>query len=89
MKEFDNTVLAMSEWLDQRMDAYLILLTKDGASGMIMNGESDDIVDSLASGMVDHPELREIVLKAVGLAMHQIEEECHHCGDDVNDISLN
>ena len=32
---FDNTVLAMSEWLDERMDGYLMLLTKDGQSGMI------------------------------------------------------
>lgn len=84
-KDFDNTVLAMSEWLDKRMDAYLMLLTKDGASGMIMNGESDDVIDALASGMVDHEELRAIVLKAVGVAMH--EEEQHHCGDDVNDIN--
>ena len=84
-KDFDNTVLAMSEWLDERMDAYLMLLTKDGASGMIMNGESDDVIDALASGMVDHEELRAIVLKAVGVAMHEIEEQ-HHCGDDVDDI---
>jgi hypothetical protein len=85
-KDFDNTVLAMSEWLDERMDAYLMLLTKDGASGMIMNGESDDVIDALASGMVDHEELRAIVLKAVGVAMHEIEEQ-HHCGDDVDDIN--
>lgn len=85
-KDFNNTVLAMSEWLDERMDAYLMLLTKDGASGMIMNGESDDVIDALASGMVDHEELRAIVLKAVGVAMHEIEEQ-HHCGDDVNDIN--
>lgn len=84
-KDFDITVLAMSEWLDERMDGYLILLTKDGASGMIMNGEADDVIDALASGMVDHEELRAIVLKAV-VAMHEIEEQ-HHCGDDVNEIN--
>lgn len=80
--DFDNTVLAMSEWLDQRMDAYLMLLSKDGQSGMIMNGEADDMVEALASGMVDHIELREIILKAVGLAMHEIEQQ-HHCGGDI------
>lgn len=72
-KDFDNTVLAMSEWLDERMDGYLMLLTKDGQSGMIMNGDSDDIVESLASGMVDHKELRAIVLKAVGMAMLELD----------------
>lgn len=70
---FDNTVLAMSEWLDERMDGYLMLLTKDGQSGMIMNGDPDDIVESLASGMVDHKELRAIVLKAVGMAMLELD----------------
>ena len=84
MKEdFNNTVMAMSEWLDGRMDGYLLLLTKDGQSGMIMNGETEDIVEALASGMVDHDELRAIILKALGLAMHELECE-HHCGDDIN-----
>lgn len=88
---FDNTVLAMSEWLDQRMDAYLMLLSKDGQSGMIMNGDADDIVESLASGMVDHKELRAIVLKAVGMAMLELDilsqngEEV----DGIGDFNLN
>ena len=88
---FDNTVLAMSEWLDQRMDAYLMLLSKDGQSGMIMNGDTDDIVESLASGMVDHKELRAIVLKAVGMAMLELDilsqngEEV----DGIGDFNLN
>lgn len=89
--DFDNTVLAMSEWLDQRMDAYLMLLSKDGQSGMIMNGDADDIVESLASGMVDHKELRAIVLKAVGMAMLELDilsqggEEV----DGIGDFNLN
>lgn len=87
-KDFDNTVLAMSEWLDERMDGYLMLLTKDGQSGMIMNGESDDVTEALASGMVDHEELRAIVLRAVGMAMHELDE-INHCGEDINDINLN
>lgn len=87
-KDFDNTVLAMSEWLDKKMDAYLILLSKDGGNGMILNGDSDDVVDALASGMVDHKELRTIVLQAVGLAMHEIEQQ-HHCGDDINEFNMN
>lgn len=87
-KDFDNTVLAMSEWLDKKMDAYLILLSKDGGNGMILNGDSDDVVDALASGMVDHKELRTIVLQAVGLAMHEIEQQ-NHCGDDINEFNMN
>lgn len=86
-KEIKNTVLAMSEWMDERMDAYLMFLSKDGQSGMIMNGDSDEVVEALASGIVEHKELRAMVLKAVGIAMHEIEAQ-HHCGDDVN-ISMN
>lgn len=86
--DFDNTVLAMSEWLDQRMDAYLILLTKDGASGMIMNGEADDVIDALASGMVAHPELREVILSAVAVAMEELDAD-HHCGNDIKDFNMN
>ena len=90
-KDFDNTVLAMSEWLDERMDGYLMLLTKDGQSGMIMNGDSEDVEEALASGMVDHPELREIVLTAVAMAMQELGE-ISHCGEDagnIKDLNLN
>lgn len=87
-KDFDNTILAMSEWLDDKMDAYLIILSKDGQSGLIKNGEDEDIVESLADGMVAHQELREIILQAVGLAMSQIEQG-HHCGNDINEYNLN
>ena len=86
-KDFDNTVLAMSEWLDERMDGYLMLLTKDGQSGMIMNGDSDDIVESLASGMVEHKELRAIVLKAVGMAMLELDILSQN-GEEVDGIDL-
>lgn len=86
-KDFDNTVLAMSEWLDERMDGYLMLLTKDGQSGMIMNGDDDDVTEALASGMVDHEELRAIVLRAVGMAMHEI----NHCddADEIDSFNMN
>lgn len=90
-KDFDNTVLAMSEWLDERMDGYLILVTKNGANGMIMNCESEDVADALASGMIDHPSLRQIVLEAVALAMEQLGE-INHCGDDasnLDDLNMN
>jgi hypothetical protein len=87
-KDFDNTVLAMSEWLDERMDGYLLLLTKDGQSGMIMNGDDEDVAEALASGMVDYEELRAIVLRAVGMAMH-ILAEINHCGDDINEFNAN
>ena len=78
----------MSEWLDERMDGYIIALTKDGASGLVMNGDDEDLVESLAARMVEHAELRGIVLKAVGRAMHEIEQE-HHCGDDINEFNMN
>ena len=87
-KDFDNTVLAMSEWLDERMDAYLIILTKYGGSGLIKNGENEDIVEALADGMVDHPSLCQIILEAVALAMEQLGE-INHCGEDINDFNLN
>lgn len=86
---FDNTVLAMSEWLDERMDGYLMLLTKDGQSGMIMNGEADDVIDALASGMVDHEELRSIVLKAMGVAMHELEQIEPDDLGDINNFNMN
>lgn len=88
-KDFDNTVLAMSEWLDERMDGYLLLLTKDGQSGMIMNGNDDNVVEALASGMEDHPELRDIVLSAISLAMESLELSDPNDFGDIDDFNMN
>lgn len=88
-KDFDNTVLAMSEWLDERMDGYLILLTKNGANGMIMNGNDDNVVEALASGMEDHPELRDIVLRAISLAMESLELSDPNDFGDIDDFNMN
>lgn len=88
-KDFDNTVLAMSEWLDERMDGYLMLLTKDGQSGMIMNGNDDNVVEALASGMEDHPELRDIVLRAISLAMESLELSNPNDFGDIDDFNMN
>lgn len=88
-KDFDNTVLAMSEWLDERMDGYLLLLTKDGQSGMIMNGNDDNVVEALASGMEDHPELRDIVLSAIHLAMESLELSDPNDFGGIDDFNMN
>lgn len=87
-KDFENTVLAMSEWLDEHVDGYFLTLTLDGQSGMIKAGDDDHVIESLADGMVAHPELREVILSAVAVAMEELDQS-HHCGGDINDFNAN
>ena len=54
-----------------------------------MNGEADDVIDALASGMVDHEELRSIVLKAMGVAMHELEQIEPDDLGDINNFNMN
>lgn len=87
-KDFENTVLAMSEWLDEHVDGYFLTLTLDGQSGMIKAGDDDHVIESLADGMVAHPELREVILSAVAVAMEELDAD-HHCGNDIKDFNMN
>lgn len=60
-KKKSNTMLAFSEWMDVHSDGYLIAFTNNGNSGLIMNGRQEDLVAMLASGMIDHQELRNVI----------------------------
>ena len=67
-EEQQNTMLAFADWMDENVDGYIITYTNNGVTGMVLKGDEDELVDSLSTGMVKHPELKRIILKAVGLA---------------------
>ena len=41
MKEIENTVLAMTEWLDENTDGYLVLITKDSQTMCIVKSKKE------------------------------------------------
>ena len=63
-----NTMLAFAEWMDITVDGYIITYTNNGETGMVLKGDEDELVASLATGIMKHPELKRIVLRAMGAA---------------------
>ena len=67
-----DALLAFSEWLDQRGTQYLVMTTAGEAKDavMVMHGDEEVMSMSLAYGMLKHPELYKIMLKAMVKLSH-------------------
>ena len=73
MEEKDKqTVAAFSEWMDKNMEGYLMFFTKDGKSGTIMNGDVEQVIIGLASGMIEHDDMRFIISQAMAVAANEL-----------------
>ena len=70
-----NTMLAFSEWMDENTDGYIITYTNRGESGLVAHGDDEELATSLAAGMLKNPELRRVILKAVGKAFSKNNTE--------------
>lgn len=78
MKNKENNgdaIIAFSDWLDSKEYSYAIFLCKDEGCGVLSNGTTEDIVASIASGMIEHPWLLELVTTAVATAVSAINHE--------------
>ena len=70
MKELENTILAMTEWLDEHTDGYLSIVTKDGESMCVVKSRDEKLLlESLVSGMVNEPILKGLMSRALGIVM--------------------
>lgn len=70
MKEIENTVLAMTEWLDENTDGYMALVTKGGESMCVVKSKDEKLLlQSLVTGMANEPVLKGLVARALGIVM--------------------
>ena len=70
MKEIENTILAMTEWLEENTDGCFMIVTKGDDSMCAVNCKDPKLLlKSLVSGMVKVPELKELMSRALGIAM--------------------
>lgn len=70
MKELENTILAMAEWLDEHTDGYLSIVTKGGESMCVVKSRDEKLLlESLVSGMVNEPILKGLMARALGIVM--------------------
>lgn len=70
MKEIENTILAMTEWLDEHTDGYLTIVTKGDQSMCVVKSKDEKLLlSSLVSGMVHEPVLKELIVQALDIVM--------------------
>lgn len=60
-----NTIMAFTEWLHGKKDFILVVQNADGDNSLcIVDGNQEKITNSIANGMLQHPDLHSIVFKA-------------------------
>lgn len=70
MKEIENTILAMTEWLEENTDGCFMIVTKGDDSMCAVKCKDDKLLlRSLVSGMVKEPVLKALMSQALGIAM--------------------
>ena len=78
MKEIENTVLAMTEWLEENTDGCFMIVTKGDESMCAVKCKDNKLLlRSLVSGMVKEPVLRTLMSQALGIA-RAIDIEPHN-----------
>ena len=70
-----DTILAFTEWLDEKGYSYLMFLAKDGGGGVVSNGDSEEIAKAIVCTLLEHPPLMEIVANALDIVLGNDEDE--------------
>lgn len=69
-----DTILAFTEWLDEKGYSYLMFLAKDGGGGVVSNGDSEEIAKSIVCTLLEHPPLMEIIANALNIVLGNDED---------------
>lgn len=81
-----EAIIAFSEWLEDKGYSYALFMCKDEECGILSNGEPEQVVAALASGMIEHPRLLELVTTAVATAVGAMNDDVD---DKLNGINFN
>lgn len=70
-----DTILAFTEWLDEKGYSYLMFLAKDGGGGVVSNGDSEEIAKSIVCTLLEHPPLIDILANALSIVLNGEDDE--------------
>lgn len=70
-----DTILAFTEWLDEKGYSYLLFLAKDGGGGVVSNGDSEEIAKSIVCTLLEHPPLIDILANALSIVLNGEDDE--------------
>lgn len=70
-----DTILAFTEWLDEKGYSYLLFLAKDGGGGVVSNGDSEEIAKSIVCTLLEHPPLMDIIANALSIVLDGEDDE--------------
>lgn len=71
VEEIKSTVIAFSDWLDLNSDGYLMIITKGEDSMLAAKGKHNQLVDALASGMIQDKRVKLLIQEAARIVMAQ------------------
>ncbi len=70
-----NTILAFTEWLDEKGYSYLMFLAKDGGGGVVSNGDSEEIAKAIVCTLLEHPPLMDLIVDAMNIVLGNDDDD--------------
>ena len=84
MKEIENTILAMCDWLDENTDGYLTIATRNGKSICVLSDKTEKLIVSLATAMEEVPALKQVITEAGGAWIRYKLNSLNRTNDDTS-----
>lgn len=72
--KIESAAISFGEWLQENNVSYAMFIVAGDHTRFMLSGDTKDVISSIATGMVDDEQTRQVIVEAVNLAAEVLEE---------------
>lgn len=77
-KNIESAVISFGEWLQEKEVSYAMFVVMGDRTRYMLSGETEDVISSLATAIIQDEQTRQIVMESLNLAAEVLR------GEDIN-----
>lgn len=74
-KAIENAVISFGEWLQEKDVSYAMFVVMGDRTRYMLSGETEDVISSLATAIIQDEQTRQIVMESLNLAAEVLRGE--------------
>lgn len=74
-KDIENAAISFGEWLQENDASYAMFVIMGDKTRFMLNGNTEDVISSIATAMISDELTRNVILEAVSLAADVLNEQ--------------
>ena len=74
-KNIENAVISFGEWLQEKEVSYAMFVVMGDRTRYMLSGETEDVISSLATAIIQDEQTRQIVMESLNLAAEVLRGE--------------